>query len=68
VSFHEIDVALKPVSELRVISSLSTFEGIHFRLLQSRLDRRYKSFLQRICPTIHQGFFDRRLDLVIQKT
>lgn len=67
VSFHEIDVAIKPVSQLRVISSLSTFLGIPYKMRLSRFERRYRSLLRSICPNIHEGFFDRSLDLIIKK-
>jgi S-adenosylmethionine-dependent methyltransferase len=67
VSFHEIDVAIKPVSELRVVSSLSTFLGLPYKLRLSKLERRYKSVLRGIYPNIHEGFFDRGLDLIIKK-
>jgi len=67
VSFHEIDVAIKPASELRVISSLSTFLGIPYKIRLSRLERHYKSILENIYPNIHEGFFDRSLDLIIKK-
>jgi len=67
VSFHEIDVAIKPVSELRVVSSLSTFLGLPYKMRLSKLERRYKSILRSIYPNIHEGFFDRSLDLIIKK-
>jgi len=67
VSFHEIDVAIKPVSQLQVISSLSTFLGLPYKLRLSKLERRYKSILRNTYPGIHEGFFDRSLDLIIKK-
>jgi len=67
VSFHEFDLAIKPVLDLKVISSLSSFKGFNYKLHHSRLERRYKSFLRRLCPNIHEGFFDKKLDLIIEK-
>lgn len=67
VSFHELDIAIKPALDLRVVSSLSTFEGVRYRLGQSKLERRFKSILRSIYPGIHEGFFDSSLDLIIEK-
>jgi S-adenosylmethionine-dependent methyltransferase len=66
-SFHEIDIAIKPAQDLKVISSLSTFEGIRYELYQSRLDKAYKSILRKIYSNIHSGFFDKTLYLIIEK-
>ena len=67
VSYHEFDLAIKPAQDLKVISSLSSFKGLAYKLHHSRLERRYKSILRRICPNIHEGFFDKKLDLIIEK-
>jgi S-adenosylmethionine-dependent methyltransferase len=67
MSFHELDLAIQSVRELQVISSLSTYEGIRYRLRQSRLERQYKSLLRRIYPGIHEGFLDDTLYLVLRK-
>lgn len=67
VSFHEFEIAIKPASALKVVSSLCQFEGIRYWIRQSRLERRYKSFLRKVCPMIHEGFFDSSLDLIIEK-
>lgn len=67
MSFHEFDIAVGEVSALTVISSLSTFQGIAYKLSRSRMDRRYKSNLMRIYPGIHEGFFDGFLHLIIKK-
>jgi len=67
VSFHEFDVAIKPAQDLKVISSLSSFKGFTYKLHQSRLERQYKSILRSLCPNIHEGFFDKKLDLIIEK-
>ena len=67
VSFHEFDVAIKPAQDLKVISSLSSFKGLSYKLHHSRLERRYKTILRGLCPNIHEGFFDKKLDLIIEK-
>ncbi len=67
VSFHEFDVAIRPAKDLKVVSSLSSFEGMRDRLRRSMLDRRYKSILMRIYPHIHEGFCDPTLFMIIEK-
>jgi S-adenosylmethionine-dependent methyltransferase len=67
VSFHEFDLALGNTSDLKVISSLSQYQGTWFKLKKSRMYRRYKSNLRSIYPKIHEGFFDDYLYLIIQK-
>lgn len=67
MSFHEFDIAIGQARNLKVISSLSTFEGIRYKLKKSRLDQQYKSILMRIYPNIHEGFFDDLLYLIIKK-
>jgi len=67
MSFHEFDIAIGQARNLKVISSLSTFEGIRYKLKKSRLDRQYKSILMSIYPNIHEGFFDGVLYLIVEK-
>lgn len=67
MSFHELDIAIGPVKSLKVVSSLSTFQGIRYKLKKSKLEQRYKSILMSIYPGIHKGFFDDTLNLIIQK-
>ena len=67
VSFHEFAVAIKPAQDLKVISSLSSFKGFTYKIHHSRLERRYKTILRSLCPNIHEGFFDKKLDLIIEK-
>ncbi len=67
VSFHELDLAIGPTKNLNVLSSLSEFQGIGYRLQQSRLSKQYKFILKNIYPDIHQGFFDDSLYLIIEK-
>ncbi|HEY7634327.1 MAG TPA: class I SAM-dependent methyltransferase [Gemmatimonadales bacterium] len=67
VSFHEFDLAIKPAKDLKIVSSLSTFQGMMYKPQRSLLDRRYKSMLRRIYPEIHEGFCDDALFLIIEK-
>ncbi len=65
MSFHEIDLAIAPVSALNVISSLEEF-GKYPRGT-SALGSEFKAIMQRIVPDIHAGFFDEYLDLIFKK-
>lgn len=67
VSFHEFDLAIKPATRLKVVSSLVSYRGMLRRWLGSSAGRRYKAALMSICPGIHEGFFDPSLELVIQR-
>lgn len=67
MSFHELEIAIGTIKNLNVISSLSSFEGIKYKLKQSKNKRKYKSFLMNIYPNVHQGFFDETLYLIIRK-
>jgi 2-polyprenyl-3-methyl-5-hydroxy-6-metoxy-1,4-benzoquinol methylase len=65
MSFHEIDLAIAPVSTLNIISSLEGF-GKYPRGT-SALGQEFKAIMQRILPDIHIGFFDEYLDLIFRK-
>lgn len=67
MSFHEFDLAIKPAKELKVVSSLSTFQGTRYKLQRSMLERRYKAILRSICPDIHEGFCDDTLFVIVGK-
>lgn len=67
MSFHEFDLSIGSSKDLKIISSLSTFQGIRYRLKKSKLDRQYKSLLRSIYPNIHNGFLNDSLDLIIEK-
>jgi len=71
VSFHEFDLAIRPSEDLRVVSSLLGFlrGGSILRRMKARLDgdTRFESLLAQVGPRIHPGFYNRRLDLIIQK-
>jgi S-adenosylmethionine-dependent methyltransferase len=71
VSFHEFELAMKPVGELRIKSSLheTNKRSWPIRLLKRRLsnDQRYISLLRRIAPDLHEGFLQSFLYLSIEK-
>lgn len=67
MSFHEIELAISPIQDLDIISSLSTFQGIKYKLIRTKQQRAYKSLIKKSYPAIHDGFFDIDLDLIIQK-
>jgi len=71
VSFHEFELAMDRVEKLDVVNSLPIFmrnQNI-LRRIQWKLttESRYESFLARITPTVHRGFFQKNLDLIIKK-
>ena len=71
MSFHEFELSMKPVSELRIKSSMNTatIRSRLKRLLQGRVsdEHRYTSLLQRIVPEVHKGFLQSFLNLIIEK-
>ena len=71
VSFHEFELTMKPVRELRIKSSLNGthLESRLWRLLKWRfsIERRYASLLRRIAPDLHKGFLQSFLYLIIEK-
>lgn len=66
-SFHEIDVAIAPTHTLETVSSLVSHFGWRKKLRMPRHDRRYKAFLRSVRPDLHDGWFDRNLDLILRK-
>lgn len=71
VSFHEFDLTMKPVRELRVKSSLKVTNrkrGLRdFLKWRFSNEYRYISLLRRIAPEIHEGFLQSSLYLIIEK-
>jgi S-adenosylmethionine-dependent methyltransferase len=68
MSFHELEIAIGDVRKLEVVSSISSFLGMRYRLKQSAIDREYKRLLGKIYPDIHPGFFDDHLYLILAKS
>jgi S-adenosylmethionine-dependent methyltransferase len=72
VSFHEFSLTMKPVEELDVVTCQALFHGRRRRprwpWRRPTLDQRYEALLREICPTLHPGFLQPYLDLIIRKT
>jgi 2-polyprenyl-3-methyl-5-hydroxy-6-metoxy-1,4-benzoquinol methylase len=71
VSFHEFELTMKPVGELKIRSSLpvgSRKSGpIGFLKWRFSDEYRYMSLLRRIAPEVHEGFLQSSLYLIIEK-
>jgi S-adenosylmethionine-dependent methyltransferase len=71
VSFHEFELAIKPLGQLKIKSSLHERNKATWllRLVKSRLStgQRYISLLRKIAPDLHDGFLQSFLYLVIEK-
>ena len=71
VSFHEFELAMKPVRALKIKSSLNVMnkQGGLLGLLKWRRSNeyRYLSLLRRIAPELHEGFLQSSLYLIIEK-
>jgi S-adenosylmethionine-dependent methyltransferase len=71
VSFHEFELAMKPVRELKIKSSLNVTNHVGglLGLLKRRLSNEYRyiSLLRRIAPELHEGFLQSSLYLIIEK-
>ena len=67
VSFHEFDLAIKPVDSLNIAGSLSAFLEQNGLRKPSAADVAFMKFLQKQCPAVPAPFFESALDLVIQK-
>ena len=71
VSFHEFELAMKPLSSLKIKTSLNTTSNR--RRLLGRMkwrfsnEARYISLLRRIAPELHEGFLQSSLYLIIEK-
>ena len=71
VSFHEFELAMKRVKELKIKSSLNVTNrktGL-FGALKWRLSNEYRyiSVLRRIAPDLHEGFLQSFLNLIVEK-
>ena len=71
VSFHEFELTMKPISALKVKSSLnmSNRQGGLLSRLRYRFSNESKfiSLLRKIAPGVHEGFFHSSLYLIIEK-
>lgn len=64
---HEFDLAIGLTRGLRVISSISSYEGVGYKLRQSSTARQYKPFLMSITPDLHQRFLNEYLYVILEK-
>jgi S-adenosylmethionine-dependent methyltransferase len=71
VSFHEFELTMDRAESLPVLDSLSMFlrkrSLLRAVLWKLTSESRYESFLARIEPRMHRGFFHQYLDLIIRK-
>ena len=71
VSFHEIEIALKPLDQLKVVSNKAEFLRNKNRLYKIGTkfssNYKYEVFLKKLYPRIHRGFFQAYLDMVFEK-
>ncbi len=71
MSYHEFDLAIRPSQQLKVMSSLLGFLRRRSLLWRAKAqidgDLRFESFIAKVGPPIHKGFFHSRLDLIIKK-
>ena len=71
LSFHEFELAMKPVDQLNIVSCMDMFYGkrriLSFLRWGTSLDYRYESFMHKLCPNIHRGFLKPYLNLIIRK-
>lgn len=70
-SFHEIELAVKPLSELKIKSDLKSFMRKRNILygLGSRFasNDKYERFLHKLYPGIDRAFFQPYIDIIIEK-
>lgn len=70
VSFHEFDLAIGPAEKLTVVSNLAAFHRrrcLPYLKWHFSRRRRFSRFLADCAPSLHHGFFEPRLDLIIRK-
>lgn len=71
ISYHEIEMALKPIQELKLISNLSQFNRKQniFYSIASKFSSNYKyeMFMANKFPDINSAFFQPYLDVVFEK-
>jgi 2-polyprenyl-3-methyl-5-hydroxy-6-metoxy-1,4-benzoquinol methylase len=73
VSFHEFDIAMKRTEDLDIVSSLPIRQRRRSLLRlwelgwRLTMDRRFEKCLMRARQSVHQGFYQPSLDLIIRK-
>ena len=66
LSFHEFDLTMNESAKLNVVSSKIQFEKYQW-LRMSKLEKRFKKMMKKAHPGLHDGFYDKSLDLIIRK-
>ena len=67
VSFHEFDLAIKPVNFFSNVNSLSSFIENNKLYKRNRSEFFYMQFLHDKCPQVPLPFFEKEINLVINK-
>lgn len=70
MSYHEFELALGALDNLKILSSLTDFlrkRDVVYKYMVASAEKQYRSILQARSPGIHSGFFEPFLDLVIMK-
>jgi S-adenosylmethionine-dependent methyltransferase len=71
LSFHEFELTMKPLSQLKIISCMNIYlrrkSIFHFLKALGSKNYRYEYFLHKLFPEIHRGFLQPYLDLIVQK-
>ena len=67
LSYHEFDLTMGDARNLNVVSSKVEFEKYEW-LKESKVNQKFKSFLKAAYPNLHDGFYDKSLDLIIRKS
>ncbi len=66
LSYHEFDLTMGDARKLNVVSSKVEFEKYEW-LKESKVNQKFKSFLKAAYSGLHDGFYDKSLDLIIRK-
>ena len=70
-SFHELELAIKPIKEIEVVSCMSSFlrrrNILDYLAWRFSFSRVYELMLRRISPDVHPGFLQPKLYLAIRK-
>ncbi|OQX96826.1 MAG: hypothetical protein B6I20_13970 [Bacteroidetes bacterium 4572_117] len=66
LSYHEFDLCMGDTKKLDVISSKIQFEKFQW-INTPKVEKTFKSFIKAAYPGLHDGFYDKSLDLIIKK-
>ncbi|MDX2155291.1 MAG: methyltransferase domain-containing protein [Hyphomicrobiaceae bacterium] len=72
MSYHEFELTMKPVAELKVVSSMLGYNAEQNAAYRARQkvsrDTHWATLLRRLKPDAHPAFFEPYLNLIIQRT